>query len=137
MTDLNSIFQNDSPPANLPAADSPKADKPKKKSSKKKVAGGSNGAGKRRGPRRTPVAVQTQAVPAADPPKSGKKRGRKPRPSKAGKASLKLDLTTMMGALVGLKSHDAELVGKIAQALQTINKKSRERVLAAVGRLFT
>lgn len=141
-TDLNSIFGETppSPAGQAPASNPPSAKEPKKKRTRKgKAAAPTNGMGKRRGARRTPVAAQAQAVPAAaaNPPATGKKRGRKPRqPGSPAASGLKLDLTTMMGALVGLKAQDAALVGKITQALQTVNKKSRQRVLEAVGRLF-
>lgn len=138
ITDVNSIFEPTQPPLAPPAAEPPPngGRKPRKKAAKK------------RGGRRAVVAspaVGGQAAPAVEPAKRPRKvratsaistrGGRKPRTPKSAK-SVKLDLTTMMGALVGLKPDDANLVGKITQALQTVNKKSRARVLEAVGRIF-
>jgi hypothetical protein len=37
----------------------------------------------------------------------------------------------------GLKPADAALVGKIVQAMQAVNAKSRSRILGAVGKMFT
>lgn len=151
MTDLNSIFET--APLTNASENPPAADNPKKRGRKKAASSPAGGqAGKRRGPRRTPVASPAAGGQAhATPPSSsvlagtGKKRGRKPRqpgssatrPPKASKAGIKLDLTTMMGALVGLKAQDADMVGKITTALGRLNKKSRQRVLEAVGRIFT
>lgn len=152
MTDLNSIFET-APLTNAPSGplpSTPPSDTPRKRGRKPnaaKVGRKGQGKGATRGPRRTPVASsasggQAQAMPApVTPPKTGKKRGRKPgspaRLPGGATTGIKLDLTTMMGALVGLKARDADLVGKITQALGTINKKSRQRVLEAVGRIFT
>lgn len=49
---------------------------------------------------------------------------------------IKLDLATVMPALVGLKEDDARLFGQMAIALQNINKAGRARIVAALGRLF-
>lgn len=151
-TDLNSIFESTTPAAS-PAASEPA---PKKRGGRRGVARKGQGKGATRGPRRDAAPQDTGDDIERDRVIAERKRARKlrlpqplapkrprrergitgPRLPKADKSGVKLDLTTMMGALVGLKAQDADLVGKITQALGTVNKKSRQRVLEAVGRIF-
>jgi hypothetical protein len=100
------------------------------------------------------------ALPAADPPTAGKKTRKKrtqaaqpvpatPATPKAGKARnppaerrgkvarpASIDLQTAVVALVGLKPDDAQMLSRMVFALQNVPKKSRGRIVAALGKVF-
>lgn len=90
------------------------------------------GAGrKRKGGRPKKAAAQ------ADPPKAGRKK-REPNPPRAGKTPRAAHLTVpdAIRAFSGLSSAEADLVGKLVIALQAAPKKSRGRIVEALGKVF-
>ena len=90
---------------------------------------------KKRGPKKAAIAdpVQTTA-PATKPDKPPRKK----RASKADKAPrvIKVDPLTVFGACVGLGMDDVAAVARIMKTLQAMPKKSRSRVIAALGKIF-
>lgn len=91
-----------------------------------------NGRRKKRTPRPEPV---QQAAPAEPKPK---KRGPKPGAKRVAKAarSPKIDLSIAFHALTGLSLDEAKIMSGITAGLQQVPKKSRARVVAALGKLF-
>lgn len=77
-------------------------------------------------------------VAQADLPKAGRKK-REPNPAKPrGKAPRAAHLTVpdAIRAFSGLSSAEADLVGKMVIALQPAPKKSRGRIVEALGKVF-
>lgn len=98
---------------------------------------------KGRGPRKAAVGGQV------DPPVAVNKRGR---PAKAEGASAtrkpraqatpakgtgKLDLSTILSATVGLSADEARMLTLAVNGLQKVSKKSRGKIVVALGRIFT
>lgn len=88
---------------------------------------------KKRTARKPPVAEPAPAAPPA-------KKTRKPRSDKqaiAGKTrGVKIDLAVALTAVADLTSDDAKIVSHIAAGLQKVAKKSRGRIIAALGKIF-
>jgi hypothetical protein len=79
--------------------------------------------GKPRGKRRT------MPVGAAEPVATPKRRAKVPR-------QLKVSLGDAMSITTGLKEADIHLLSQMADTLQLVNKRSRAKIVAAIGKLF-
>lgn len=81
------------------------------------------------------------AAPVAETPATPAKRGRKPRTDKhaVGKARVsvfKVDFGVAVKVASDLKSDDVVLFTQIANALQQTKKGQRDRIVAAIGKVF-
>jgi hypothetical protein len=77
---------------------------------------------------------QTTAKVKTVPIKTRKKRVKK---DPDAVRTLKVDPLLVMGACVGLSSDVVPVVARIMQALQKLPKKSRQRVIVALGKIFS
>ena len=126
---LGDFFETTPPPGSDTPAESPKSGR------------------KKRNKRKPPA---TEVAPAADAPKDGRRKKRKPRqtpaegtaatPKRTRKTrqprSVKIDLAVAVQAMAGLKEDDAAIVAVIAERLNTLPKRSRGRIVAALARMF-
>ena len=78
--------------------------------------------------RKPKVEAAAQPAPAAEP--------RQRRKAAADKPSLKFDLQTILAAARELNPDDVALFEKIVGELSEAGKPGRERVLAAIGKIF-
>lgn len=60
------------------------------------------------------------------------KRTRRPRQPRA----MKIDMATALSVASGLKETDAQMLSHLSGVLQGANKKSRQKIVAALGKLF-
>lgn len=90
---------------------------------------------KKRGPKKAATADPAQTTaPAAKPDKPPRKK-RTPKKGKAPRL-IKIDMTTAFTALAGLNDVDCKLLDRIAAGLAGVPKKSRSRVIVALGKIF-
>lgn len=86
-----------------------------------------------RGRGRPPKAAANGATPVEARVRTGRK-GRTTAPAIL--SGSKIDVTTALGAFIGLKPEDANMLGKMVTALQGLGKDSRTRILDALGKIF-
>jgi hypothetical protein len=104
------------------------------------------GAPKKGRKKREPQSVPAQQVAAVEQQNASRpRRPRKQAPAaeaptgrrkKRGPQTVKLDIGSAITALAGLTPDDAAVVQIIAARLQTLAKKSRARIVGALGKLF-
>ena len=134
-------------PAINPAAEPPPMERPKRGRKPKAPAAETKpkAVRKTRGPRRQ-LALVTDAQIAAAAAQKGSDtlarhlvadaKTRKPRTPKTDHKPIKLDLATAMQVAATLRDGDGALFQKMVQALSGLNKASRDRILAALGKVF-
>ena len=117
------MIQDDSPFASFqPSTEPPPAaDKPTKKGGKKKADK----------PAAAPVAAVAPAEGASAPKKPRKRREKKVKPAR----ELMLPLNAML-ELGGLNTVEQSALAAIATSLQSVAKKSRRKIAAALAKIF-
>jgi len=119
---LPDFFDSQAKPAKTPTEPAKKRGRPAKAKPERKA----------RTPR--PKPVETAAPEAVSEPK---KRGPKPGTKrKSAPRSPKIELSVAFHALTGLSLDEAKIMASISAGLQQVPKKSRGRVVAALGKLF-
>lgn len=132
MTDIPAPFQPAPPPG---APVSPAAvQRPPRKSAKK--------AAKVKKPRKAVVKIDPTSGPIIPPAAPRKKRRTGKSPALAApfgrkKKSGKIGFAEIASALAGLKADESEVLLQCHNALELVGKKSRAKVVAALGKLFT
>jgi hypothetical protein len=118
---LPDFFDSQAKPAETPAEPAKKRGRPAKATRKART------------PRPKPVETATPEA-APEPKKRGPKPGTK---RKTVPRSPKIELSVAFHALTGLSLDEAKIMASISAGLQQVPKKSRGRVVAALGKLFS
>jgi hypothetical protein len=118
-TPLPDFFDSQAKPADTAAPEAPKKKRGPKPGTKRKA----------RAERPRPV----EAVAPVEAPK--KRNSKTPRKAKAPRTA-KVELSLAFHALTGLNVDEAKIMASISAGLQQVPKKSRARVVAALGKLF-
>lgn len=92
---------------------------------RRKAAKTGNGR-RKKASRGEPAAVAEASEPTT-------RKARAPRKTR----EIKIGLSAAMGALTGLTPEDAKFLAGVVQAMQPFNKKSRQRIVGALGKVFT
>ena len=78
---------------------------------------------------------KASALPAAQPVSAKPKKERKPRVAKQPR-EMKIGLQAALIAVAGLSADDCHVVDKAAAIISGGSKKSRQRIVAALGKIF-
>ncbi len=108
----------------------PRRDRTKRAAPAARKAAAPKVARPKRKPRSAPIQPGPVAQVAAAVARGERKR--KPRQPRA----MKIDMTTALSVAAGLKDADAQMLGHLSGVLQGANKKSRQKIVAALGKLF-
>lgn len=131
---------NPNPPAPFNPTPTPPAEPPKKAGGKKKSAPKKAAPTKRtRGPRRQPLATpNATAVPAVnnDPKMPARRKKTAARKSRQKVRAMRVDVTKLVPAMVGLKEHESQALLALSETLQGLNKSGRRKVIDALARIY-